>query len=203
MGEQGFLRFGQSRRRGTRGIWLHIGKRLPAAADGYGRPFQPEGSSAGRTTGDKPTSMFTAGRQRTQRPCQVFVRSGVLPQTGRADAELPSRKVLERGLRITERWFCGEHESRRKAVDGHAQQHLRGPPKERSQNVQNWTGAENIDVGLNLADVGNQSTQAVWSLVAHGSRGAAHQAHQRLSRQRDNAGGQGGGLENSDRHRSS
>jgi hypothetical protein len=43
-------------------------------------------------------------------------------------------------------------------MDGHAQQHLWGLPQEHSQNVQNWTRAENIDVGLDLADVDNQST---------------------------------------------
>ena len=76
-------------------------------------------------------------------------------------------------------------------MDGHAQQHLRRLPEEHSQNVQNGTGAENVNVGLDPADVDNQSAQPVRSLVSHGSRGAAHQAHERLSGQRHNAGGQG------------
>lgn len=52
-------------------------------------------------------------------------------------------------------------------------------------------GAANIDVGLDFADVDNQSAQPVWSGIAHGSRGTAYQADERLSRQRDNASGQG------------
>jgi hypothetical protein len=79
-------------------------------------------------------------------------------QTGNS----PRAKYFSVVFRITEgrrlRRFSREDESRRKTVDGHAQQHLRGLPQERSQNVQNGTGAERIDVRLNLADVDNQST---------------------------------------------
>jgi hypothetical protein len=48
-----------------------------------------------------------------------------------------------------------ERRSRRKTVDGHAQQHPRGLPQEHTQNVQYWTGAKDIDVGLDLFGVDN------------------------------------------------
>ena len=75
------------------------------------------------------------------------------------------RKALKRGLRMAERRrlrrLSWEDESRRKAVDGHAQQHPRGLTQEHRQSVQTWAGAEDIDFGMDVADVDNQSVQRV------------------------------------------
>ena len=47
------------------------------------------------------------------------------------------------------------------------------------------------NIGWQLAGVGQQRTQPVRPCVSHGRRGATYQTHQRLSRQRHNARGQG------------